>query len=123
MNPTCPWWIAEGATGWLHASSIARSIISLGVAFRPHQLLVDPKNKSAIKSHANSAVPVDTLQGLQTCRSDESDARVVARKLRFDGAERNAVVSHYNIMPVIDIFGTVQGRDLGGVSRKLRAYR
>src|SRR5258708_8628448 len=27
-----------------------------------------------------------------------------------------AVVSHYNIMPVIDIFGAVQGRDLGGVS-------
>src|SRR5258707_12064040 len=27
-----------------------------------------------------------------------------------------AVVSHYNIQPVIDIFGAVQGRDLGGVS-------
>src|SRR5260221_14484018 len=27
-----------------------------------------------------------------------------------------AVVSHYNSMPVIDIFGAVQGRDLGGVS-------
>ena len=26
------------------------------------------------------------------------------------------VVSHYNIQPVIDIFGAVQGRDLGGVS-------
>jgi multidrug efflux pump subunit AcrB len=26
------------------------------------------------------------------------------------------VVSHYNIMPVIDIFGAVQGRDLGGIS-------
>jgi multidrug efflux pump subunit AcrB len=27
-----------------------------------------------------------------------------------------AVVSHYNIQPVIDIFAAVQGRDLGGVS-------
>jgi multidrug efflux pump subunit AcrB len=27
-----------------------------------------------------------------------------------------AVVSHYNIAPVIDIFGSVSGRDLGGVS-------
>jgi multidrug efflux pump subunit AcrB len=27
-----------------------------------------------------------------------------------------AVVSHYNIAPVIDIFGAVSGRDLGGVS-------
>jgi CzcA family heavy metal efflux pump len=27
-----------------------------------------------------------------------------------------AVVSHYNVQPVIDIFGAVQGRDLGGVA-------
>jgi multidrug efflux pump subunit AcrB len=30
-----------------------------------------------------------------------------------------AVVSHYNIAPVIDIFGSVSGRDLGGVSRDI----
>jgi multidrug efflux pump subunit AcrB len=30
-----------------------------------------------------------------------------------------AVVSHYNIQPVIDIFGTNSGRDLGGVSRDI----
>jgi multidrug efflux pump subunit AcrB len=34
------------------------------------------------------------------------------------GAEMG-VVSHYNIMPVIDIFGAVQGRDLGGLSREI----
>ncbi len=28
----------------------------------------------------------------------------------------NAVVSHYNVQPTIDIFASVQGRDLGGVS-------
>jgi multidrug efflux pump subunit AcrB len=28
-----------------------------------------------------------------------------------------SVVSHYNVSPVIDIFGAVQGRDLGGVSK------
>jgi multidrug efflux pump subunit AcrB len=30
-----------------------------------------------------------------------------------------AVVSHYNIAPVIDIFGTQAGRDLGGVSKNI----
>ncbi len=30
-----------------------------------------------------------------------------------------ATVSHYNITPVIDIYGSVQGRDLGGVARQL----
>jgi multidrug efflux pump subunit AcrB len=29
------------------------------------------------------------------------------------------VVSHYNVQPVIDIFGAVQGRDLGAVSRDI----
>jgi multidrug efflux pump subunit AcrB len=31
------------------------------------------------------------------------------------GAER-AVINHWNVQPVIDIFGNVQGRDLGGVA-------
>jgi len=30
-----------------------------------------------------------------------------------------AVVSHYNVAPVIDIFGSADGRDLGGVSRDI----
>src|SRR5712671_2353674 len=30
-----------------------------------------------------------------------------------------SVVSHYNVAPVIDIFGAVQGRDLGGVSKDI----
>jgi multidrug efflux pump subunit AcrB len=34
------------------------------------------------------------------------------------GAELS-VVSHYNVTPVIDIFGAVQGRDLGGVSKDI----
>ena len=30
-----------------------------------------------------------------------------------------AAVSHYNVQPVIDIYGSVQGRDLGGVAREI----
>ena len=30
-----------------------------------------------------------------------------------------ATVSHYNVAPVIDIYGSVSGRDLGGVSRDI----
>ena len=30
-----------------------------------------------------------------------------------------AVVSHYDVQPVIDIFGSVQGRDLGGVAKDI----
>jgi multidrug efflux pump subunit AcrB len=31
-----------------------------------------------------------------------------------------AVVSHYNVQPVIDVFGAVQGRDLGAVARQMQ---
>jgi CzcA family heavy metal efflux pump len=36
------------------------------------------------------------------------------------GAEQG-VVSHYNIQPVIDVFGDVQGRDLGSVARAFQS--
>jgi Cu/Ag efflux pump CusA len=31
-----------------------------------------------------------------------------------------AVVSHYNIRRVVDVYGAVEGRDLGAVSRDVR---
>jgi len=31
-----------------------------------------------------------------------------------------AVASHFNVQPVIDVFGAVQGRDLGGVAREMQ---
>ncbi|WP_321843675.1 efflux RND transporter permease subunit [Paraburkholderia bannensis] len=34
----------------------------------------------------------------------------------FTRATQQAVVSHYNVQPVLDIFGSVQGRDLGAVA-------
>ncbi|SMG23089.1 efflux RND transporter permease subunit [Paraburkholderia susongensis] len=34
----------------------------------------------------------------------------------FSRATQQAVVSHYNVQPVLDIFASVQGRDLGGVT-------
>ena len=39
------------------------------------------------------------------------------------GDASTAVVSHYNVQPVIDIYGAVQGRDLGGVARGDRSDR
>jgi len=37
----------------------------------------------------------------------------------FSRGSEMAVVSHYNVQPVIDIFGSVDGRDLGGVARDI----
>jgi multidrug efflux pump subunit AcrB len=37
----------------------------------------------------------------------------------LDRGSQEAVISHYNVQPVIDIFGSVQGRDLGAVAREI----
>jgi multidrug efflux pump subunit AcrB len=44
---------------------------------------------------------------------------LMASLISMKRATGMAVVSHYNIQPVIDIFGTNAGRDLGGVSRDI----
>ena len=54
-------------------------------------------------------IPVAAGDGIQPSHLLES----VATLHREAGP---AVVSHYNVQPVIDIFGSVQGRDLGGVA-------
>jgi CzcA family heavy metal efflux pump len=38
---------------------------------------------------------------------------------RMSRTSEMGIVSHYNVEPVIDIFGAVQGRDLGGVARDM----
>jgi len=40
----------------------------------------------------------------------------------LDRGSQEAVISHYNVQPVIDIFGSVQGRDLGGVAREITGF-
>ncbi|MFP3799744.1 MULTISPECIES: efflux RND transporter permease subunit [Paraburkholderia] len=39
----------------------------------------------------------------------------------FTRGTQQAVVSHYNVQPVLDIFGSVQGRDLGSVANDVAA--
>jgi multidrug efflux pump subunit AcrB len=37
----------------------------------------------------------------------------------IERSQTTPVFSHYNVLPVIDIFGGVSGRDLGGVLRDI----
>ncbi len=65
---------------------------------------------------------LDTLQALQN-----TPMTSLGRKLQILGAlstiKRSSsavVVSHYNVQPVIDIFASVQDRDLGGVASDIK---
>jgi multidrug efflux pump subunit AcrB len=57
-------------------------------------------------------IPVTTNSGTST--------QLLGGLAMIQRASSNAVVSHYNVRPVIDIFATPQGRDLGGVAADIR---
>jgi CzcA family heavy metal efflux pump len=57
-----------------------------------------------LTSGTDSATPPQLLGGLSTITRSPS----------------NAVVSHYNVRPVIDIYATIQDRDLGAVAADIR---
>ena len=48
------------------------------------------------------------------------NGQLLSNLASFKRATGPAVVSHYNVRPVIDIFGGVSGRDLGGVLRDIQ---
>ncbi|MGA8143511.1 MAG: efflux RND transporter permease subunit [Candidatus Acidiferrales bacterium] len=64
---------------------------------------------------------IDSLQDLENVPVTNGVARpqILASLGTFSRGSEMAVVSHYNIQPVIDIFGSVEGRDLGGVARDI----
>ena len=65
---------------------------------------------------------VDSLQDLENIPVTGSGTRqnaIMASLATVTRGSEMAVVSHYNIKPVIDIFGAVQGRDLGSLAREI----
>ncbi len=64
---------------------------------------------------------IDTFAGLQNLPVTPNANSGAAPQLlgglaTIERTPGNAVVSHYNVRPVIDIYATPQGRDLGGVA-------
>jgi multidrug efflux pump subunit AcrB len=67
---------------------------------------------------------VDTLPALSnipvTGLAATTAAQVLGGLGKISRAQSSAVVSHYNIQPVIDLFATTQDRDLGGVAHDVQ---
>jgi multidrug efflux pump subunit AcrB len=63
----------------------------------------------------------DSLQDLQNIpvTAAAAPSAILANLASLDRGTAMAVVSHYNIAPVIDLYAAVEGRDLGGVSRDI----
>ena len=68
---------------------------------------------------------LDSLEALQgipitASRPGEGDGQVLSNLASVQRLAGAPVISHYNVTPVIDVFGGVSGRDLGGVLRDLQ---
>jgi multidrug efflux pump subunit AcrB len=65
------------------------------------------------------AAGAGTAAGASPGTPGAAQSQILGSLGTLDRGSQEAVVSHYNVQPVIDIFGSVQGRDLGGVAREI----
>jgi multidrug efflux pump subunit AcrB len=63
---------------------------------------------------ALNAIPINASQ------PGEGNVQLLANLAKMTRTNSSPVFSHYNIAPVIDVFGGVSGRDLGGVLHDLK---
>ncbi len=64
----------------------------------------------------------DSLQKLENIPisgSGTNQSEILSSLASFSRGSEMAVVSHYNVQPAIDIYGAVDGRDLGSVARDI----
>jgi multidrug efflux pump subunit AcrB len=108
------------------ARDIAQNLlVSLSGSFQTAPTFwVDPK--TGVSYNIETQTPqyrADTLQELVNIPVTGTNAAappsLMASLVSIKRGSGTAVESHYNIQPVIDIFGTNSGRDLGGVSRDI----
>jgi multidrug efflux pump subunit AcrB len=105
------------------AHDIAQNLlVSLSGSFQTAPTFwVDPKNHVSYQIATQTPqYRADTLQGVENIPITGTDPAtppsLMASLVSMQRGTGMAVVSHYNIEPVIDIFGSVTGRDLGGVA-------
>ncbi len=83
---------------------------------------LNPKNGVSYNVVAQSPqYEMDSLQDLRNIpiSGNGMPQQLLASLASIKRGTGLATVSHYNIAPVVDIYGSVQGTDLGGVSREL----
>jgi multidrug efflux pump subunit AcrB len=110
-----------GQVGFTQRDVATNLLISLSGSFQTSPTFwLNPKN--GVSYSITTQTPqyrVDSLQDLENIPvtgTSGAKPEILASLASVQRGTGMAVVSHYDIQPVIDIFGAVQGRDLGGVA-------
>jgi multidrug efflux pump subunit AcrB len=98
-------------------------LVSLSGSFQTSPTFwLNPRNGVSYNVVAQSPqYEMDSLQDLRNVpiSGNGTAPQILASLASIKRGTGLASVSHYNIAPVVDIYGAVQSRDLGGVSREL----
>jgi len=100
-------------------------LISLSGSFQTAPALwIDPVTGVTYNIEAETPqYKSDTLQDLQNIPvtgPGTPQSEILANLASFSRGSEMGIVSHYNVQPVIDIYGAVQDRDLGAVAREMQ---
>ncbi len=113
-----------GQTGYTARDVASNLLISLSGSFQTSPTFwLNPKN--GVSYPIATQTPqyrLDSLQGLENIPvtgASGAPPQILASLASIRRGVGQGLVSHYDIQPVIDIYGSVQGRDLGGVARDL----
>ena len=111
-----------GQTGYTERDVAQNLLISLSGSFQTTPTFwLNPKNGvSYAIATQTPQYRIDSLQALQNIPvtgSTSAPPQILGSLASINRGAGLAVVSHYDIQPVIDIYGSVQGTDLGSVSR------
>src|ERR1700730_9002020 len=112
----------------LQTRDIAQNLlVSLSSSFQTAPTFwLDPKNGASYQVAVQKPqYKIDTVQALAntpvTGAMAETAPQILGNLVSMSSATRPAVVSHYNIQPLINVYASVDGRDLGAVADEVAA--
>ncbi|SAK99321.1 efflux RND transporter permease subunit [Caballeronia ptereochthonis] len=109
----------------LSASNVAQNVlVSLsGSSQTAPGFWFNPRNgveyNLAVQTPQYQVSSIDELLRTPVSASINGPTQLLGNLVRLSPQTQFAVVTHYNIRPVIDLFVSVEGRDLGGVARQV----
>lgn len=107
----------------LNPRDVAQSVlVSLSGSFQTApSFWLNPKNgvtyQMAVQSPQYRMTSLQDLMNMPVNDPVSSYTQVLGNLVRLSPTARPAVVSHYNVQPVIDVYASTQGRDLGAVAK------
>jgi multidrug efflux pump subunit AcrB len=112
--------------GFTQREVASEMLVSLSGSFQTSPTFwLDPKNgvsySIATQTPQYRIESLQDLQNIPVTGLTNAPPQILANLAYVSRASEMAVVSHYNVQQVLDIFGSVQGRDLGAVSSDINS--